>query len=196
MKINSVAVFCGASRGFSPVFVEQAHALGELLAQRGIRLVYGGGGIGLMGAVADGVLAQGGEVTGVIPSRLMAAELGHAGVRDLRVVETMHERKALMASLCDAFIVLPGGFGTLDELFEAATWTQLTYHEKPCGVLNVGGYFDPLVAMIDVMVDTGFVPPEHRSLVLFDISAEALLSQFAAWVPPRSKIKFLKAPQP
>ncbi|MBI1290392.1 TIGR00730 family Rossman fold protein [bacterium] len=194
--MNSVAVYCGASSGIDPIFVEQARALGVLLASRGIRLVYGGGGIGLMGAVADGVLSQGGDVIGVIPDRLMAAELGHVGVADMRIVKSMHERKALMASLSDAFIVLPGGFGTMDELFEAATWTQLTYHEKPCGVLNIAGYFDPLQAMVERMVASGFVPPEHRALVLFDTTAEQLLQQFEGWTTPRSKIKFLKAPDP
>lgn len=193
MKLNALAVYCGASKGNDPVYTEEAFTLGKLLAERGIRLVYGGGGIGLMGAVADGALSGGGAVTGVIPERLMSAELGHKGVADLRVVESMHDRKAAMATLADAFVVLPGGLGTMDELFEAATWTQLAYHEKPCGVLNVRGYYDPLRDMLERMIAADFVPDYHRSLILFEERSDALVDALAAWKTPGAKFSFLKA---
>jgi uncharacterized protein (TIGR00730 family) len=196
MKLNAVAVYCGASSGNLPVYTESAKGLGGLLARRGIRLVYGGGGIGLMGAVADGALAAGGDVTGVIPDRLMEAELGHRGVHDMRVVASMHERKATMASLSDAFVILPGGFGTLDELFEAATWSILRYHQKPCGILNVGGYYDPLVAMMDRIVDSGFLPAAQREIVVVNEDPEALLDELAAWNAPPSRLDSFKGPRP
>jgi len=147
--LRRICVFCGSSRGEDPRHAEAAASLGRLLASRGLGLVFGGGGVGLMGVLADHALAGGGSVTGVIPHGLAARELAHRGVADMRVVPTMHARKALMASLADAFVALPGGLGTLDELFEIATWSQLGIHRKPVGVLNVGGYYDPLVVLLE-----------------------------------------------
>jgi uncharacterized protein (TIGR00730 family) len=165
MAVRRVCVFCGANAGRDGRFAAAADAFGDALAERGIGLVYGGGGVGLMGAVADAALARGGEVIGVIPRALVDRELAHPGVTRLRVVETLHERKAFMAELADAFAALPGGFGTLDELAEALSWAQLGLHAKPCGVLNVDGYFDGLVAFADHAVACGFLRPEHRALL-------------------------------
>src|SRR5215469_7940260 len=159
MSLSSVAVYCGSSPGFDPVYAQEAASLGKLLGERGIRLVYGGGHVGLMGVVADATLSVGGQVHGVITRALHARELAHQGVTSMEVVETMHERKAAMADKADGFIMLPGGFGTLDEFFEVLTWTQLGIHAKPCGALGVGGFFAPLRAMMDTMVEAGFVRP-------------------------------------
>jgi uncharacterized protein (TIGR00730 family) len=162
--IKRLCVFCGANAGSRPVFAQAAKDLGALLARRNIGVVYGGGNIGLMGALADAALAHGGEVIGVIPKSLMERELAHTGVSELHVVSTMHERKALMADLSDAFIALPGGFGTLDEFFEILTWAQLGIHSKPCGVLNVDGYFDSLLAFLDRAVQEGLLQQQNRNL--------------------------------
>ena len=155
-----------------------------MLAQRGIGLVYGGGNVGLMGALADAALAAGGQVIGVIPEALLAKEVGHRGLPDLRVVKSMHERKALMAELSDGFIALPGGFGTFEEFFEVLTWSQLSFHAKPCALLNVAGFFTPLLQMVDHAVAEGFIRPAHRELVLVDDSVEGLLERMARFTPP------------
>lgn len=182
--MRRVCVYCGSNVGERPVFRETAQALGALLASRGLGLVYGGGNVGLMGVLADAVLAAGGEVIGIIPGGLFSREVGHPGLTDLRVVATMHERKALMADLADGFIALPGGLGTLDELFEILTWGQLGIHAKPCGLLNVAGYFDPLIALLDHMVGEKFVHPQHRALALVDDDAARLLDRFAEYEAP------------
>jgi uncharacterized protein (TIGR00730 family) len=182
--VRRVCVFCGSSRGSDPRHSEAAAAVGRLLAARGLGLVFGGGSVGLMGIVADHVLAAGGTVTGVIPHGLAARELAHRGVADMRVVPTMHARKALMADLADGFLALPGGMGTLDELFEIVTWAQLGIHRKPIGVLNVAGYYDPLVALLDHAAASGFVGSEGRRLVLVEEDARRLLDRMASHVPP------------
>ena len=180
----SLAVYCGSSPGHDPKYPVIARAMGQLLAQRGIRLVYGGGGVGMMGAVADGVLDAGGEVTGVIPVFLNTRELKHPGVSDMRVVETMHERKQIMVTEAGGFIALPGGFGTLDELFEVLTWSQLAIHQRPVGVLNVDGFFDGVLGTLDLMVARGFLRQEDRDRVVAAAGPEALLEAMAAWQPP------------
>lgn len=164
-ELRRVCVFCGASSGNDPRFASSARAMGEALASTGIGVVYGGGRVGMMGQLADGALALGGEVIGVIPRALMEKELGHTGVTELRIVESMHERKALMASLSDAFAALPGGFGTLEELLEALTWSQLGLHRKPCGLLSVAGYFAPLLEQLDRATKYGFVARLDRALL-------------------------------
>ena len=161
-----VCVFCGSRPGGRPVFAEQARAFGRLLAARGVGLVYGGGHVGLMGILADAVLEEGGEVRGVIPRALEDRELAHRRLTELHVVDTMHQRKALMADLADGFAALPGAFGTGDELFEILTWAQLGLHGKPIGLLNVAGFFDPLLAWIDRAVEEAFLKPQHRDLLL------------------------------
>jgi uncharacterized protein (TIGR00730 family) len=166
------------------VYREAAADLGHLLATRGIDLVYGGGNVGLMGVLADTMLADGGHVIGVIPGALMAREVGHAGLPDLRTVGSMHERKALMADLADGFIALPGGWGTLDELFEILTWGQLGLHGKPVGLLNSGGYFDPLLTFLAHTVDEGFVRQENHAMIAVSASPPDLLATLAAYSPP------------
>ncbi|MGA6163958.1 TIGR00730 family Rossman fold protein [Amycolatopsis magusensis] len=178
--MKRVCVFCGSSPGNSPVYAEQAAALGKLLAERGIGLVYGGASVGTMGVVADAALAAGGEVIGVIPGHLMSAEVGHHGLTELHVVDTMHERKALMAELSDGFLALPGGAGTLEELFEVWTWAQLGLHAKPLGLVDVAGYFQPLRKFVDHMVDEGFLRPQHREMVTVDADPLVLLAAFDA----------------
>jgi uncharacterized protein (TIGR00730 family) len=173
--VRRVCVFCGASSGRDPAYAAAARALGGAIVGRGLGLVYGGGRVGLMGAVADAVLAAGGEVTGVIPTQLVERELAHGGLDDLRVVGSLHERKALMSELADAFVALPGGFGTLDELMEQLTWSQLGLHEKPIGLLDVAGYWGPLIAFARHATDAGFVrEADLRSIAVAD-DAEALL---------------------
>lgn len=181
--LTSVAVYCGSNSGADPAFELAAVSLGRTLAERGIQLIYGGGHVGLMGAVADAVMENGGEGRGVITEALQAKELAHLGLTSLQVVGTMHERKAVMADAADAFIMLPGGFGTFDEFFEVVTWTQLGIHAKPCGILDVGGYFAPLGAMLDNAVSAGFIHPAHRDMVLMDDSPAGLLDSLAAWAP-------------
>jgi hypothetical protein len=179
-----LCVFCGASPGRDPAYAALARAVGRGLAERGIGLVYGGGRIGLMGAVADAALDAGGEVIGVIPSRLVERELAHRGVTDLRVVETLHARKATMAELSDAFMALPGGFGTLEELMEVVSWAQLDLHTKPIGLLGPAGYWDGLLAWLDRVVAEGFITPRHRALVAVDPDLAAMLARFATWTAP------------
>lgn len=181
---RQVCVFCGSSSGNRPVYLEAARELGSTLAQRGIGLVYGGAHLGLMGAVAVAAMAAGGRVTGVIPESMMAREIAHTGLSELRVVSTMHQRKALMADLSDAFIALPGGFGTLDEFCEVLTWSQLGIHEKHCGLLNVAGYYDPLLALLDRAVEEGLLRAANRDLVLVETSPGALVDRLGAPVPP------------
>ena len=177
--MKRVCVYCGSSTGNQPIYREMAETMGGLLARRGIGLVYGGGNVGLMGVIADAALAGGGEVIGVIPRSLADREIAHDGVTDLRVVESMHTRKALMADLSDAFIAMPGGVGTFEEFFEAVTWTQLGLHRKPCGLLNVGGFYSPLAAFIDQAVTEGFIKPIHRAAIVVDDNPERLLNSLA-----------------
>jgi uncharacterized protein (TIGR00730 family) len=179
--IKRVLVFCGSSPGARPEYAEAADALGRLLAGRGLGLVYGGASVGLMGAVADGALAAGGEVIGVIPRGLVEREIGHPGLTELREVSTMHERKALMADLSDAVIALPGGTGTLDELFELFTWSQLGLHRMPIGLLDVVGYWQPLLAMLDHMVAERLLRAEHRATLLVSTDAASLLDQLESY---------------
>ena len=183
-RLKRVCVFAGSNVGGHEVYRAGAEHFARVLARRGLGVVYGGARVGLMGVVADTVLALGGEVTGVIPSALVAREVAHDGLADLRIVASMHERKALMADLADGFVALPGGWGTLDELFEVLTWGQLGLHRKPCGVLNVNGYFDPLMSFVDHSIQQGFVRPEYRQMILVSSSPEALLEMFAAYQPP------------
>ncbi len=177
--MKRICVYCGSNTGNQPIYREMADAMGALLARRGIGLVYGGGNVGLMGIVADAALAGGGEVIGVIPGALANREIAHAGVTDLRVVDSMHTRKALMAELSDAFIAMPGGVGTFEEFFEAVTWTQLGVHRKPCGLLNVGGFYSPLAAFIDQAVTEGFIKPIHRAMIVVDDDPARLLNSLA-----------------
>jgi uncharacterized protein (TIGR00730 family) len=179
--MERIVIFCGSSPGRRPEYAEAATALGRLLAERGIAVVYGGASVGLMGAVADGALAAGGEVIGVIPRRLLESEIAHAGLSDLRIVETMHERKALMAELSDAVIALPGGTGTLDELFEMFTWSQLGLHRNPIGLLDVAGYWERLLAFLDHMVQERFIYAEHRQTLLVEHDAAALLERLGSF---------------
>lgn len=175
--MKAIGVFCGSSMGAARAYADAARALGALLGQRGITLIYGGGKIGLMGILADAALAAGGQVIGVIPQALLDREVGHLGLTDLRVVQGMAERKSLMGELSDAFIALPGGIGTLDELFEVWTWTQLGLHDKPCGLLNVAGYFDPLIHFLDQATEQGFLGPFQRDLLSVEQAPEALLQR-------------------
>lgn len=179
-----ICVFCGSSIGARPSYTVAAKTLGELMAQRGIGLVFGGGCIGLMGAIADSVLVHGGEAIGVIPDGLMRREIGHRGVTQLHVVESMHQRKALMADLSDAFIALPGGYGTLEEFSEIVTWSQLGIQLKPCALLNIEGYWDGLLAFLDHAVSEDFVRPENRDLILVASSPEEILEKISSWRPP------------
>jgi uncharacterized protein (TIGR00730 family) len=179
-----VCVFCASSTGRNPSYRRLADQLGRTLAARGLGLVFGGGRVGLMGALADGALAAGGEVIGVIPQALIDREIGHRGLTELRVVGSMHERKALMTELADGFIALPGGIGTLEELFEVWTWAQLGLHSKPSGLLDSDGFFDPLVGFLDHLVVTGFVQPQYRAMLHTAESPEELLAAFAAYQAP------------
>ena len=178
--IRRLCVFCGASPGRAPGHAALARDVGAGLAARGIGVVYGGGRVGLMGALADGALGAGGEVIGVIPRGLVERELAHGGVTELRIVETLHERKAVMASLADGFVALPGGLGTLEELAEALSWAQLDLHDKPCGVLDPTGYFDPLLTFLDRAVEEGFLATGHRELLVVARDLDGLLTRFGA----------------
>lgn len=182
--MNRISVFCGARSGSSPIYEAAARRTGELLAHERIGVVYGGGQVGLMGALADAALAAGGEVIGVIPEALVARELAHQGLTELRVVASMHERKALMAELSDGFMALPGGYGTSEEFCEVLTWAQLGLHRKPCGLLNVQGYYNPLLALFDHAVAEEFVSPAHRALVLQEEDPERLLARMRDYRPP------------
>ena len=183
IEVNRICVFCGASPGSRPEYQAAADRMGAVLADAGIGLVYGGGKVGLMGAIADAVLSRRGYVIGVIPRALVEKEIAHAGLTDLRIVNSMHERKAMMAELSDAFVALPGGFGTIEEIVEVLTWSQLGLHAKPCGLLNVRGYFDPLLKFFDHAVKEGFVKEEHARLVLADSDPVQLVKKLKAWRP-------------
>lgn len=182
-----VAVFCGSSFGHDARYRDIAEALGHHLASEGIDLVFGGGNVGLMGVVADAVLAAGGKVYGVIPESLRERELAHAGLTQLEVVADMHQRKARMSELADAFVALPGGPGTMDELFEAWTWGQLGYHRKPCAVLNAHGYYDQLLAFVRHMAGEGFLKPQYADMLIVEQQPEALIRAIRGYQPPASK---------
>jgi uncharacterized protein (TIGR00730 family) len=181
--MERICVFCGASPGARPAYREAAEDLAGLLAGEGVGVVYGGGGVGLMGALADAVLAAGGQITGVIPRSLLEREIAHRDVTDMRVVESMHERKALMAELADAFVALPGGIGTLEELFEVYTWAQLGLHRKPCGLVNVEGYYDGVAAFLDQAVEERFLREETRDLLMVEREPAALLDRLRDFEP-------------
>lgn len=183
-RLTRVCVFCGSSPGSEPAFRTAARELGTLLAERGIGLVYGGASVGLMGILADAALAAGAEVIGVLPQHLVSYEIAHEGLTELRLVESMHERKAQMASLADGFVALPGGFGTFEELFEVVTWRQLGLHQKPAVLLNVEGFFDPLVAQMDRMVGLRLLSAENRELLGVATTPAEALDLLAAAAPP------------
>lgn len=184
--MKKICVYCGSSPGLLPDYGEAATALGEALAARNIGLVYGGASVGLMGTIADTVIAAGGEVIGVIPRSLVEKEVSHAGLTELRVVESMHERKAVMAEISDGFIAMPGGFGTLEEIFEVLTWSQLGFHRKPCALLNIQHYFDSLVTFMDHAVDQQFVRSAHRNVLAVAEEPDTLLDQMLDFTPPDS----------
>jgi uncharacterized protein (TIGR00730 family) len=179
-----LCIFAGSSPGANPNYLRQAQNLGALLARRKIGLVYGGASVGLMGAAADAALEAGGEVIGVIPRSLVARELAHKKLPDLRIVNSMHERKATMAQLSDGFIAIPGGIGTLEEIFEIWTWAQLGEHEKPCALLNTDNYYATLLSFLDKVVGDGFLKPVHREMLLVDSDPERLLDRMKVYVPP------------
>jgi len=186
--MRRICVFCGSNAGARSEYAEAARALAAVLVERKLGIVYGGGNVGMMGVLADAALKRGGEVTGVIPRTLVDKEVAHRGVTELLIVETMHERKALMNDLSDAFIALPGGFGTLDEFFEVLTWSQLGFHGKPCALLNVAGYYDRMLAMLDHAVAERFLRPAHRELVISDTDPSRLLQRLSAFsTAPKGK---------
>jgi uncharacterized protein (TIGR00730 family) len=182
--VKRVCVFCGSAPGRQAIYADAARALGAELVRRGLGLVYGGGSVGLMGVVADAVLAAGGEAIGVLPRGLARKEFAHDGLTELHLVESMHERKALMASLADGFVALPGGLGTLEEVFEVLTWSQLGIHRKPVGLVDVRGYWRGLLTLLRHAVDEGFIRPEYAALLMVESTPEALLDRFLAWRPP------------
>lgn len=181
--MKSIAVFCASSLGTNKIYEQAAYATGQTLAREGLRIIYGGGKVGLMGVLADAALAAGGEVIGVIPRGLFDREIGHAGLTDLRIVDSMHARKQLIADLSDAFLALPGGAGTFEEICEQWTWSQLGIHQKPCGVLNVNNYFAPLRAMVDHAVAEGFTRPTFASMLAIEYNLEKLLDRFRNYRP-------------
>jgi uncharacterized protein (TIGR00730 family) len=184
--MKRICVFCGAHSGANRAYEEGARRLGRTLAEASVTLVYGGGRVGLMGVLADAALDSGGRAIGVIPKALVQRETAHAGLSELYVVGSMHERKALMSELSEGFIALPGGIGTMEEFFEVLTWAQLGVHGKPCGLLNVGGYYDPLLAFLDHVVAQGFLSKEHRSMVLVETEPEPLIETFAHYRAPET----------
>jgi len=189
--VNRVCVFCGSSPGARPEYTETAQDLGSLLVERGLGLVFGGAGVGLMGRLADAVMSEGGEAIGVIPQALVDREIAHLGLSDLRVVGSLHERKATMAELSDAFIALPGGLGTLEELFEVYTWSQLGLHAKPCALLNVAGYFDALAGFLDHAVAERFVTEHHRETLIVEEDPRALLDRLERFEPAELQPKWI-----
>jgi len=191
-EIRRLAIFCGSNPGARPDYVEAARSFGRLLAQRGIGIVYGGSNVGLMAALADAMLDEFGEIIGVIPRMLVEREVANTALTDLRIVDSMHQRKAMMAELADGFVALPGGIGTLEEFFETWTWGQLGMHAKPCGLLNVAGYFDPLLTFLDHAVSEKFVRDVHRAMVVVERDPAVLLSRFESYDPPRV-VKWLNA---
>jgi uncharacterized protein (TIGR00730 family) len=182
--MKRICVFCGSSPGGDPAYAKAAEKLGLILVEKNITLVYGGGSVGLMGCIARSVTEAGGRVTGVIPKRLFDREVAFTGKSDLRVVGSMHERKAIMAELSDGFIAMPGGLGTVEEFFEVLTWAQLGLHRKPCGLLNINGYFDKLLAFVDHVADQKFIDLEHRGMLLVDKNPLSLLKKFESYRPP------------
>jgi len=182
--MKRITVFCGSSFGTEDIYRSQAMALGKSLAQKGIELVYGGANVGLMGAVADGVLSEGGRVTGVLPHFLQSKEIAHEGLTELILVDSMHERKTKMNDLCDGVIALPGGFGTLEEFFEMLTWAQLGLHKKPIAVLNIDGFYDALNVLIQVMVDKGFLKAVNQEMLLVSDNIDELLTKMSEYVAP------------
>ena len=186
--MNRIAVYCGSATPADPVYLETARAVGRTLAGRGIGVVYGGGRLGLMGALADSALAAGGEVIGVIPDALVDAEVAHRGLTELHTVRNMHQRKQLFTDLADGFLTLPGGTGTMDELWEAMSWAQLGYHAKPVGLLNAAGYYDHLVAFVAKMAEVGFLRPQHRDLLIVDATLDGLIGRMAAHRPLEATI--------
>ena len=195
MTLNSVCVFCASSIGAKPIYAESARRFGDALAARGITLLFGGGCVGLMGVIADAAIGAGGRAIGVIPRALVDREIAHRGLTRLHVVETMHERKQLMADLADAFVLLPGGFGSWDEFCEVVTWAQLGIHRKPLGVLNVAGYYDPMLAMADRAVAEGFVSAVQRDRLVVDDDENRLLDRLA-FAPVPAEVKWLPAVAP
>lgn len=191
--MRRLAVYCGSATPADPVYMEVARAIGRSLAERGIGVVYGGGRLGLMGAVADSALQAGGEVVGVIPEALVNAEVAHRGLTELHVVGGMHERKAAFTDLSDGFVTIPGGTGTMDELWEALSWAQLGYHAKPVGLLNAAGYYDGLVAFWDKMAEVGFLRPQHRDLLIVADTLPDLLDGMAAHVPTQPIVRMSAA---
>jgi uncharacterized protein (TIGR00730 family) len=189
--VNRVCVFCGSSPGARPEYTETAQDLGSLLVERGLGLVFGGADVGLMGRLADAVMSEGGEAIGVIPQALVDREIAHLGVSDLRVVGSLHERKATMAEISDAFIALPGGLGTLEELFEVYTWSQLGLHAKPCALLNVAGYFDALAGFLDHAVAERFVTEHHRETLIVEEDPRALLDRLERFEPAELQPKWI-----
>ena len=183
--MKSLCIYCGSASGASPVYAQAALALAKEMAERKIELVYGGGNVGLMGIIADEVLRLGGVAVGVIPKALLDKEVGHRGLTQLHIVKDMHERKAMMAKLSDGFIAMPGGIGTLEELFEAYTWSQLGFHDKPIGLLNVCGFYDGLIDFLGHLVAQGFLREEHASLMMHESEAKPLLDRFASFQPTR-----------
>ena len=186
--MKRLAVYCGSATPSDPAYIEVARLTGRTLAARGIGVVYGGGRLGLMGAVADSALAAGGEVIGVIPQALVDAEVAHRGLSELHVVETMHQRKQAFTDLSDGFVTLPGGTGTMDELWEAMSWAQIGYHRKPVGLLNAAGYYDHLIAFVAKMAEVGFLRPQHRELLIVGDTLDALLDKMAAHRPLEATI--------
>lgn len=186
--MKRVCVFCGSREGSRPSYAEATRRVGRILARQGRSIVYGGGRIGLMGALADAALNEGGEVIGVIPEALLAREPAHPDLTELHVVRTMHERKKLMADLSDGFITLPGGYGTLEEFAEMLSWAQLSIHEKPCALLELDGYWEPLSCLLDRAVAEGFTSPDHRALVLMEQDIHALLDLMDRYTPPKTKV--------
>ena len=181
--MKKIAIYCGSSSGYKQIFSEQAYLLGQTIARRGYGIVYGGAHVGLMGAVANGVLSEGAEVIGIIPEFLKQKELEHKGITQSIVVDTMHERKAIMCELADAVIALPGGYGTMDELFEMLTWAQLALHKKPMGLLNTESFYDPLIALRANMIENGFLKQEYQKLLVVDEDINALLDKLEAYIP-------------
>jgi len=181
--MNRLAVYCGSASPSDPRYVDNARDVGRTLAERGIGVVYGGGRLGLMGAIADSALAAGGEVIGIIPEALVAAEVAHKGLTELHVVGTMHQRKQAFTDLSDGFVTLPGGTGTMDELWEALSWAQIGYHAKPVGLLNVAGYYDHLIAFYAKMGEVGFLRPQHQGILIVDDALDGLLAKMAGHVP-------------
>jgi uncharacterized protein (TIGR00730 family) len=183
--MQRICVYCGSSPGIKPDYADAAHALARVLVENKIELVYGGASVGTMGVIANGVLELGGKVHGVIPEKLFKKEIAHEGLTELHVVKTMHARKSMMAALSDGFIAMPGGFGTLEELIEMLTWAQLGFHEKPCGVLNIAGYFDQLLGYLDHSVEQGFLKAQNRQMLLCDSDPAGLLGKFERYEAPR-----------